>query len=256
MSLTDKVCVITGAGSGIGRATAELFARQQARVIVADVDVAAAEETLQRIRSAGHDAVAHAVDVTVPEEARSLAEDTVSAFGRIDVLFNNAGIAAGVTLHETPLDLWDQIMRVNVTGIYLVSKYVIPYMIAARRGSVINMSSVIATIGLPNRAAYAASKGAILALTKSMQADYAAFGIRVNALMPGTIFTPMLDRVHKESFKTREEAIAAIQSRQLTNDLGKPEDVAYAALFLASDESRFVMGSGLVVDGGVSGGKR
>jgi NAD(P)-dependent dehydrogenase (short-subunit alcohol dehydrogenase family) len=254
--LDGKVCIVTGAGSGIGRATARLFAQQGGGVVAADIDEAGLADTVQGIQAERGRAVARAADVSNPAHARSLADQTAAEFGSIDVLFNNAGIAAAGVLHETPIELWDRIMEVNLRGIFLVSKFVIPHMLPRRAGSIINMSSVIATTGLPNRAAYAASKGGILALTRSMQVDYGPLGIRVNALMPGTIFTPMLERVLQESFPSQEQAEAAIRARQLTTELGRPEDVAWAALFLASEESRFVMASGLVVAGGVSGGKR
>ena len=146
-------------------------------------------------------------------------------------------------------------MAVNVRGVFLVSKFALPHMIERHAGSIINMSSAIAEIGLADRASYAASKGAVLALTRSMQVDYAPFGIRVNALLPGTIHTPFVEKYLRESYPTREEGLAAIRKRQLTGEIGKPEDVASAALFLASDESRFVMGSALFVDGGMRGGK-
>src|SRR5207248_2248994 len=139
--------------------------------------------------------------------------------------------------------------------VFLVSKFVVPHMIEKKRGSIINMSSTIAEIGLAQRASYAASKGAILALTRAMQVDYAPFGIRVNALLPGTIHTPFVEKYLRESYPNREDGLKAIRKRQLTEELGKPEDVASAALFLASDESSFVMGTGLFVDGGVRGGK-
>jgi NAD(P)-dependent dehydrogenase (short-subunit alcohol dehydrogenase family) len=171
------------------------------------------------------------------------------------VLFNNAGISGVGTVHETSVELWDKVMSVNVRGVFLVSKFAVPYMIQKKKGSIINMSSTIAEIGLAQRASYAASKGAILALTRAMQVDYAPFGIRVNALLPGTIHTPFVEKYLRESYPSREEGLKAIRKRQLTSELGQPEDVASAALFLASDESSFVMGSGLFVDGGVRGGK-
>src|SRR5205823_2266236 len=157
--------------------------------------------------------------------------------------------------HETSEELWDRVMAVNVRGVFLVSKFVVPHMLERRAGSIINMSSTIADIGLAQRASYAASKGAILALTRAMQVDYAPFGIRVNALLPGTIHTPFVEKYLRESYPNREDGLKAIRKRQLTEELGKPEDVASAALFLASDESSFVMGTGLFVDGGVRGGK-
>jgi NAD(P)-dependent dehydrogenase (short-subunit alcohol dehydrogenase family) len=253
--LEGKVCVITGAGSGIGRASALLFAREGARVIVADVDRAGADETVKQIHDAGGTASVVIADVTEPTAAQRLADDTAQAQGRIDVLFNNAGISGVGTAHETSVELWDKVMAVNVRGVFLVSKFVVPHMIQKKKGSIINMSSTIAEIGLAQRASYAASKGAVLALTRAMQVDYAPFGIRVNALLPGTIHTPFVEKYLRESYPNREDGLNAIRKRQLTSELGKPEDVASAALFLASDESSFVMGSGLFVDGGVRGGK-
>jgi NAD(P)-dependent dehydrogenase (short-subunit alcohol dehydrogenase family) len=253
--LEGKVCVITGAGSGIGRASALLFAREGARVIVADVDRAGADETVKQIHDAGGTASVVIADVTEPAAAQRLADDTAQAQGRIDVLFNNAGISGVGTAHETSVELWDKVMAVNVRGVFLVSKFVVPHMIQKKKGSIINMSSTIAEIGLAQRASYAASKGAVLALTRAMQVDYAPFGIRVNALLPGTIHTPFVEKYLRESYPNREDGLNAIRKRQLTSELGKPEDVASAALFLASDESSFVMGSGLFVDGGVRGGK-
>ena len=253
--LEGKVCIITGAGSGIGRASALAFAREGACVVVADVDRAGADETVRQITADGGTAGALVADVTDAAAAQHLADEAIKSHGRVDVLFNNAGIAGVGTLHETSLELWDRVMAVNVRGVFLVSKFVVPHMIERRAGSIINMSSTIAEIGLAQRASYAASKGAILALTRAMQVDYAPSGIRVNALLPGTIHTPFVEKYLRESYPDREEGLRAIRKRQLTDELGKPEDVASAALFLASDESRFVMGSALFVDGGVRGGK-
>src|SRR5467141_3973295 len=253
--LDGKVCVITGAGSGIGQASARLFAREGARVVVSDIDLDAAQATVDEIVAAGGEAIAEQVDVTDQAQTVAMAGRVTDRFQRIDVLFNNAGIGGVGDVLETEPDLFDRVMRVNVRGVYLMSRAVVPHMIRRRSGSIINMSSCIADIGLARRVSYAASKGAVLSMTKSMQVDLAPHGIRVNALLPGTILTPFVERYLKESYKDPEEGMAAIRKRQLTNDLGQPEDVANAALYLASDESRFVMASGLVVDGGVSGTK-
>jgi NAD(P)-dependent dehydrogenase (short-subunit alcohol dehydrogenase family) len=253
--LQGKVCIITGAGSGIGQATARLFAKDGARVVVADVDDRGARSTVAAIKKAGGDAVAEHVDVTDEQETVALAARVFTRFKRIDVLFNNAGISGVGDVMETEPDVFDRVMRVNVRGVFLTSRAVVPYMIRQRSGSIINMSSCIAEIGLARRVSYAASKGAVLSMTKSMQVDLAQHGIRVNALLPGTILTPFVERYIKESYKDPEEGYASIRKRQLTSELGRPEDVAPAALFLASDESRFVMASGLVVDGGVTGAK-
>jgi NAD(P)-dependent dehydrogenase (short-subunit alcohol dehydrogenase family) len=253
--LAAKVCVITGAGSGIGQASARLFASEGARVVVADIDLEAAQATVEDIVRAGGESVAEQVDVTDEAQTVALASRVAQRFGRIDVLFNNAGIAGVGDLLETEPDLFDRVMTVNVRGVYLMSRAVVPQMIEQRSGSIINMSSCIAEIGLARRVSYAASKGAVLSMTKSMQVDLAQHGIRVNALLPGTILTPFVERYLRESYTDREEGMASIRKRQLSNDLGRPEDVAGAALYLASDESKFMMASALVIDGGVTGAK-
>jgi NAD(P)-dependent dehydrogenase (short-subunit alcohol dehydrogenase family) len=240
--LNGKICIVTGAGSGIGRASAELFAAEGATVVAVDIDGDAA-------------GVTHRVDVADEEQTAALAAAVVAEHGRIDVLFNNAGIAGVGDVEETTLELWERVMRVNVRGVFLMSRAVVPIMIAQRSGSIVNMSSAIAQTGLARRVSYAASKGAVLALTKSMQVDLAPHGVRVNALLPGTILTPFVERYLQESYSDPEEGRRSIRARQLGGDLGSPNDVAHAALYLASDESRFVLGSGLVVDGGLSAGK-
>jgi NAD(P)-dependent dehydrogenase (short-subunit alcohol dehydrogenase family) len=252
MRLAGKVCIVTGAGSGIGRASALLFAREGGFVVAADLDESSAGETAT---AAGGEAVAHRIDVADEQETLALVAQVVESFGRVDVLFNNAGISGVGNVEETTLELWEQVMRVNVRGVFLMSRAVAPIMIRQRSGSIINMSSAIAQTGLARRVSYAASKGAVLALTKSMQVDLAPHGVRVNALQPGTIMTPFVERYLRESYADIEEGRRSIRSRQLTEDLGSPDDVAQAALFLASDESRFVLGSGLVIDGGLSAGK-
>lgn len=255
MRLNGKTCLITGAGSGIGRATALLFASEGATVLIGDVDEDAASAAAADVAAASGRARAWRMDVTDADSCERVVAEAVREFERIDVLFNNAGIAGVGTLHETSIELWERVMAVNVRGVFLVSKAVLPHMIESRAGSIINMSSCIAEIGLAERASYGASKGAVLALTRCMQADYARFGIRVNALLPGTIHTPFVDRYLRDSYADAEAALESIRKRQLTGELGRPEDVAYAALYLASDESRFVLGSGLFVDGGVRGAK-
>jgi NAD(P)-dependent dehydrogenase (short-subunit alcohol dehydrogenase family) len=253
--LDGKVCLITGAGSGIGQASARLFAREGAHVVVADIDDRGAKSTVAEIRKAGGQALAEHVDVTDETETVAIAARVAKRLKRIDVLFNNAGISGVGDVLETEPALFDRVMNVNVRGVYLMSRAVVPFMIKERAGSIINMSSCIAEIGLARRVSYAASKGAVLAMTRSMQVDVAQHGIRVNALLPGTILTPFVERYLKEAYADPEEGYASIRKRQLGSELGKPEDVAFAALYLASDESRFVMASGLIVDGGVTGAK-
>jgi NAD(P)-dependent dehydrogenase (short-subunit alcohol dehydrogenase family) len=236
--LAGKICIVTGAASGIGSATAALFEREGATVVAADLDGAP-----------------YRVDVADEEAARTLAETVVGEHGRIDVLFNNAGVPGVGDVEETTLELWEHVMRVNARGVFLMSKAVVPTMIEQGSGSIVNMASAIVETGLARRVSYAASKGAVLALTKSMQVDLAPHGVRVNALLPGTIMTPFVERYLAESYEDREAGLRSIHARQLTGELGRPEDVAAAALYLASDESRFVLGAGLAIDGGLSAGR-
>ncbi len=255
MRLQDKVCLITGAGKGIGAATAEIFAKEGAIVEMGDVDDVACHETLDRIVRTGGRAFAEHLDVTRESSVQTWKDVVRQRHGRVDVLFNNAGISAVGELHEVPRKLWDDAMAVNVTGVYLVSQAIIPLMIKQQAGVIINMSSCIVHTGLLRRAVYAATKGAIMAMTKSMQVDYAPYGIRVNALLPGTIYTPFVEDYLKKSYDDPIAAIEQLKKRQLGNELGTSEDVAFAALYLASDEAKYVMGSGLIVDGGVAAGK-
>lgn len=254
MKLKEKTVIITGAGSGIGKETAILFAKEGATVVVNDLNRASGQKTVEEINSNQGSAIFIQGDITEAKDVEHLVEETIDRFGRIDILFNNAGISGVGKLHEIEEEQWEKVLHVNVTGVYLVSKYVIPYMMKQQSGSIINMSSCIAEIGLADRASYAASKGAVLSLTKSMQVDYAPYNLRINALMPGTIYTPFVEDYISKSANP-EETIITIKKRQLGGDLGKPIDVAHAALFLASDESKFIMGSPIYVDGGVVHGK-
>ncbi|MFC4809381.1 SDR family NAD(P)-dependent oxidoreductase [Paenibacillus sp. GCM10023250] len=255
MRLKDKVILITGSGSGIGKSTALLFASEGAKVVVNDLSEPNGTETVREIEAAGGEGVFIRADVTNPAEVSAMVDAIIAKYGVIDVLFNNAGISGVGVLHEIEPEAWDRVINVNIRGVFLPSKYVIPHMMERRKGSIINMSSCIAEVGLARRASYAATKGAVLALTKSMQVDYAPYRIRVNALLPGTIMTPFVENYLKTSYDNPEEAVAGLKKRQLSEELGLPEDVAKAALFLASDESTFVMGAPLYVDGGVAAGK-
>jgi NAD(P)-dependent dehydrogenase (short-subunit alcohol dehydrogenase family) len=255
MRLQNKVALITGSGSGIGKSSALLFAKEGATVVVNDINAEKGEETVKEIAEGGGQAIFLGADVTDPSSVQRMIERAINLYGRIDVLFNNAGISGVGALHELEPDAWDRIMAVNVRGVFLPSKYTLSHMMERRQGVIINMSSCVAEIGLQRRASYSATKGAVLSLTKSMQVDYAPYNIRVNALLPGTIFTPFVEQYLKTSYEDPDMAIESIKKRQLSGELGKPEDVAQAALFLASDESRFMMGSPLYIDGGVVFGK-
>ncbi len=210
--LADRVCLVTGAGSGIGRAIARLFAAEQGVVVAADVDQTAARETVVEVEQGGGRAVAIAVDVADEQQTRAIARRTNEELGRIDVLVNNAGVSGVGDVEETTLELWEEVMRVNARGVFLMSRAVVPYMIARHSGSIVNMSSAIAETGLARRVSYAASKGAVLALTKSMQVDCAPHGIRVNALLPGTIMTPFVERYLRDSYDDPEEGLRAIRA--------------------------------------------
>jgi len=239
--LDGRICLVTGAASGIGAATTRLFAREGATVAV--VDLQPSEDA----------ALSLIGDVADEADVERVVAEALERFGRIDVLDNNAGISGVGDVAETTVEQWDQVMRVNVRSVFLMSRAVIRGMQERRSGAVVNVSSAIAETGLARRISYAASKGAVLALTRSMQVDCAPYGVRVNAVLPGTIHTPFVDRYLEASYADPEEGLRSIRARQLTGELGRPEDVANAILYLASDESRFVLGSGLAVDGGLSG---
>ncbi|MBS4219251.1 glucose 1-dehydrogenase [Bacillus sp. FJAT-49711] len=255
MRLDGKMAIITGSGSGIGRATALRFASEGAHVVVNDIHQEHGEETVEEIRKNGGSASFFKADVTNAGDVQALTKFAVEEYGKIDILFNNAGISNVGRVDEVEPDVWDKVMSVNVKGVYLPSKYIVPYMMEQKSGCIINMSSCAAEIGLLKRALYSATKGAVLSLTKAMQVDYAPYNIRVNAILPGTIYTPFVENYLKSAYDDPSEAIEGIKKRQLSGDLGKPEDVANAALFLASNESSFMMGSPLYVDGGATFGK-
>ncbi|KAB7707224.1 glucose 1-dehydrogenase [Bacillus aerolatus] len=255
MRLLQKTAVITGGGSGIGKETALLFAKEGAFVIIIDIHRENGQGTVSEIEESGGKAAFLEVDVTNPGAVESVINQIIKTHKKIDILFNNAGISNVGRVDEVEPDVWDRIMSVNVKGVYLPCKYTLPYMMEQKSGVVINMSSCAAEMGLAKRAAYSATKGAVLALTKAMQVDYAPYNIRVNALLPGTILTPFVEDYLKTSYNDPETAIENIKKRQLSGELGRPGDVAKAALFLASDESSFMMGSPLYIDGGVVFGK-
>jgi NAD(P)-dependent dehydrogenase (short-subunit alcohol dehydrogenase family) len=244
--LQDRVAVITGAGSGIGRAMSLLFAREGARVLAADLDGAAAEETAAQV---GAQCVAMRVDASQPDEVRAMIERAEAEMGRIDVLCNNAGIGSTTDVVDCEPDDWDRVMTVNVRSVFLGCKYAVPHMVRQGRGAIVNTASVAGMVGVPKRASYCASKGAVIALTRQVAMDFVKQGVRVNCVCPGTVDSPWVERL-LAGVDDRAAARAALEARQPMGRLGTPEEVAAAALYLASDDAAFVTGTSLVLDGG------
>src|SRR6266852_3773555 len=250
MRLPGKVRVITGSAGGMGQAAAELFASEGASIIVTDVVADAGEETARGIRDAGGKAIFVKADVSKEEEVKHLVARSIEAFGRIDVLYNNAGImpaddAGVIDLTEAT---WDRIMDVNLKSTFFCTKHVVPHMIEQRRGSIVNIASFVALMGCTvPQDAYTASKGGMISLTRSFAIQYGPHGIRCNAICPGPIETPLL-RV----LWTSEDARNLRLNRIPLGRFGETNDIIYMALYLASDESSWTTGAWLVVDGGIS----
>jgi NAD(P)-dependent dehydrogenase (short-subunit alcohol dehydrogenase family) len=251
MRLADKVAIITGAGSGMGRTAARMFAEQGARVVVAEFNEAAGAETVEQVESSGGQATFVKVDVSSEADARRMVDHAVATYGRVDVLYNNAGIMpeADHSVTDTDVAIWDQVMAVNVRGVFLGCKYAIPRMIEQGGGSIINIASFVALVGCSvPQDAYTASKGALLALTRSLAVQFGPHGVRTNAICPGPVETPLLmDWLVKD-----EEAKRIRLARNPTGRFGKPEEIVNMAIYLASDESRWTNGAQLVVDGGIT----
>lgn len=249
MQLNQRVAVITGAGSGIGRAMALRFAAAGARIVAADVNAAAAEATVEAVQAQGGAAVSFTVNVVEPEQVQAMIDFSHATFGRIDILCNNAGIGSTKTVLDETVEHWDAVMAVNVKSVFLGCKYVLPQMIAQGGGVIINTASVAGMVGIINRAAYCASKGAVIALTKQVALDVVQHNIRVNCLCPGTVDSPWVGRLLDQ---TDDPAATrrSLEARQPMGRLGTPEEIAGAALYLASDDAAFITGSGLVIDGG------
>jgi len=250
MRLANKVAIVTGAGSGFGRGSAILFAKEGAKVVVADINDASGKETVETIKSNGGEAIFVHTDISKAADAENLIKTTKDKFGKIDILFNNAGMPhRPIPVEDFPESLWDRILAVNVKGMFLTSKYAVPIMKHAGKGVIINLASISGLRPRPGNTAYATSKAAAIHLTKTLAAELASSNIRVNAINPVAGDTPMLPELLEEGVdmnKAKEGLIAGIPLGRLC----KPEDVAYAAVYLASDESSLLTGSCINVDGG------
>jgi NAD(P)-dependent dehydrogenase (short-subunit alcohol dehydrogenase family) len=244
-----KVALVTGGGSGIGRATALTFAVEGAKVVVADVVVDGGEETVRMIKAAGGDAVFIQTDVTKAAEVEAMVKQVVDAYGRLDCAFNNAGIEGATALtHECTEENWDRVVAIDLKGVWLCMKYEIPQMLKQGGGVIVNTASVAGLVGFQAIPAYVASKHGVNGLTKTAALEYAKSGIRVNAVCPGVIHTPMVERF----FKANPQASETMSALEPVGRLGKPEEIAAAVVWLCSDASSFVTGLPMAVDGALT----
>ena len=251
MRLEGKVVLVTGAGSGMGRVATEIFTRHGAKVVASDVNRAGLDETVAALDPTQAEAVEPVVgNVTDSGDVARMVAAGVERFGRLNVLYNNAGIMpeADTSVIETREDVWDQVLDVNLKSIYLVCKHGIPALVGAGGGSIINIASFVAIVGCTNpQDAYTASKGGVLALTRSLAVQYGRQGVRANAICPGPILTPMTEQL----FPNEEERLKRLNRIPLGR-FGRAEDIVNAGVFLASDESSWMTGSQFVVDGGIT----
>jgi 3-oxoacyl-[acyl-carrier protein] reductase len=248
MRIENKVALITGAGSGIGRATAELFAKEGARVAVADYDAEGGQLTVRSIKDRGGQAAFVQADVSRASDAERMVKATLDAFGRLDILHNNAGIfVKPAPAHELTEELWDRVFDINIKGVWLGCKYAIPELIKAGGGAIVNTASMAGIRGRPYTTAYCASKGAVVMFTKTLAIELAPYKIRVNCICPGAVNTPLINNLGI----TQEQAAAQVLADQPIARFARPEEIAQAVLYLASDaESSYVTGHALQIDGG------
>jgi NAD(P)-dependent dehydrogenase (short-subunit alcohol dehydrogenase family) len=252
MRLENKVAIITGAGGGQGRAAALMFGKEGAKIVASDWNTQSGEETAAQVRAAGGEAIHIGADVSAGPEVRRLIDGALESYGRIDVLYNNAGVGYSSTLSmhdilKTPEEDWDRVLAINLRSVFLTCKYAIPEMLKTGGGSIINTSSVAALVGGENAHAYTASKGGMISLSRALAVEFGPRNVRVNCICPGVIDTPMVAPV-VGPLKDTSHPFRLSPIRRL----GTPEDIAYCALYLASDESSFVTGTVFVIDGGLT----
>jgi NAD(P)-dependent dehydrogenase (short-subunit alcohol dehydrogenase family) len=251
MKLKDKVAIVTGAGTGIGKAIAEVFAEEGAKVVVADLNKDTGEQTAESLRRAGREASFCHTDVSQAAQVENMVNTAVKRYGRLDALVNNAGIMILGRLVETREEDWDRLHSINLKGVFLGCKYAIPAMIRSGGGSIVNIGSVLGFVGDPDLAAYGAAKGGVIALTKVAALTYGPDGVRVNCICPGDVETPLtLDyfNTDPDPARLRQE----VYSKYALRRIATPREVGASAAFLASDESSFMTGSTLVIDGGLT----
>lgn len=251
--LDNKIALVTGAGSGIGKEIALLYAQQGAHIIVADIREDAAAQVVAEILAHNGSAQPIALDVSQEAQVRDTFAQVIQQHGRFDILVNNAGISHVGNILETSLDDWERIMAVNARGVFLCSKYAITHMIAQQPqgGILVNIASTAGMIAIDRRFPYGASKGAVISITRSIAIDFVKQGIRANAICPGTVHTPFVEGYLERHFPAnKDEVRKELDARQPLGRMGRPEEIASAALYLASDEAAFVTGSMLVIDGG------
>lgn len=249
MKLKGKVALITGGSLGLGKATAILFAQEGATVVITGRTEKTLKETVVEAESKGVKIEYLVSNVAKIEDCESAVEETVNRYGAIDILFNNAGVLSAASTHETELEEWDRIFNINVRGTFMMSKLAVPHMLKKGSGCIVNNSSILGLKALPGIAAYTASKGAVTQFTRAMALDYAAQGIRVNAICPGTIVTPMVTNM-MDSMEDSKAAEDLFTSFHPIGRLGRPDEVAKAVLFLCEDGVDFMTGTMLSVDGG------
>lgn len=249
--LAGRVCVVTGGGSGIGRAICLLFGREGATVVAADKNPKTAARTVGELEFLGAQGMAVQVDVSLARSVQGMVDVVVEEHGRIDVLVNNAGFGFAATVVETEEADWDRLMSVNLKGVYLGCKYVVPVMARQGGGSIVNTASAAGLVGVPDRAAYCASKGGVIAMTRAMAIDHVDEGVRINCVAPGTVESPYFDEIFAAT-DDPEGLRRLMEARHPMGRLGSPDEVASSVLYLASDESSFVTGSVLSVDGGMT----